>query len=50
MGFKMSESERKRVPGEPEMTQAEVHSFIRRVQADLYFGPDKSKGSNSPDG
>ena len=22
------------------MTQAEVHSFIRRVQADLYFGPD----------
>ena len=36
----MSEPESKRVPGEPEMTQAEVHSFIRRVQADLYFGPD----------
>ncbi len=36
----MSESESKRVPGEPETTQAEVHSFVRRVQADLYFGPD----------
>ena len=22
------------------MTQAEVHSFVRRAQADLYFGPD----------
>lgn len=36
----MSESESKRVPGEPELTQAEVHSFVRRVQADLYLGPD----------
>ena len=36
----MSESESKRVPGEPEMTQTEIHSFVRRVQNDLYFGPD----------
>ena len=36
----MSEPDCKRVPSDPEMTQAEIRGFVRRVQDDLYFGPD----------
>ena len=36
----MSESPNRTEPGEPEMTQAEIRGFVRRVQEDLYFGPD----------
>ena len=36
----MSEPDSRRVPGEPEKTQAEIRGFVRRVQDDLYFGPD----------
>ena len=35
----MSVPDNKRVPEEPEMSQAEIRGFVRRVQDDLYFGP-----------
>ncbi len=36
----MSEPESGKEPGEPETTQAEIRGFVRRVQDDLYFGPE----------
>lgn len=39
----MSESERGREPGEPEMTQSEIRAIVRRVQKDLYIGPDSMR-------
>ena len=40
LDHKMSKSESNRIPGKPENTQAEIRGFVRRVQDDLYFGPD----------
>ena len=36
----MNEPESNRIPGEPEITQAENRGIVRRVQDDIYFGPD----------
>ena len=36
----MSEPECNKISRKPEMTQAEIRGFVRRVQDDLYFGPD----------
>ena len=36
----MSEPECNKISRKPEMTQAEIRGFVRRVQDDLYFGPE----------
>ncbi len=36
----MSEPECNRISRKPEMTQPEIRGFVRRVQEDLYLGPD----------
>ena len=36
----MNSPKSRRAPEEPEISQAEIHSFIRQVQDDLYYGAD----------
>lgn len=36
----MNSPKSRRAPEEPEISQAEIQSFIRQVQDDLYYGAD----------